>query len=184
MARLHLVRVGTLGHVGRFTSAEALRYPRRARVVLRTRRGLEVGEVLSPPDDAEEAAEPDGTILRGMTIEDQLLEARLEKNRQQALEACTARLAERGWGAVLMDVEPLFDGRSLLFYFLGEVPGEVEALVAELAEVYDAKAQLGSFAELLTSGCGPGCGTTDAAGGGCQSCATGCAISGACGTRK
>ena len=45
---MHLVRVGNLGHVGRFASAEALRYPRRARVVVRTRRGLEVGEVLSP----------------------------------------------------------------------------------------------------------------------------------------
>src|SRR4051794_28895219 len=51
MPRHHLVRVGVLGHVGRFTSVDATRFPRGARVVVRTSRGLELGEILAPPAD-------------------------------------------------------------------------------------------------------------------------------------
>ena len=36
-----------------------------------------------------------------------------------------------------MDVEHLFDGRSLFFHFLGDVPPEVEAVTQELAEAYE-----------------------------------------------
>ena len=70
-----------------------------------------------------------------------------------------------------MDVEHLFDGHTLVFYFLGDVPAEVEHVTGELAEVYEAKAQFRSFADTLTNGCGPGCGTESAEGHGCTNCA-------------
>ena len=184
MWRHHLIRVGALGHVGRFTAVDATSYPRGTRVVVRTARGLELGEVLSPAADAPARGEADGSILRGLTIEDQLLEARLERNRQEAYTACAGWLAERGLAATLVDVEQLFDGRRLFFYFLGEPPPEIETLTEQLAEVYDAAAQISRFAATLTEGCGPGCGTSEAEGGGCGSCATGCAVAGACGTKK
>ncbi len=82
-----------------------------------------------------------------------------------------------------MDVEHLFDGRTLWFYFLGEITPELSSITDELAELYEAQVQFRRFAETLTAGCGPGCGTEDAQGQGCQSCGTGCAIAGACGTR-
>jgi len=185
MSRQHFVRVGLLGHVGRFTSVDAVEYPRASRVVVRTSRGLETGEVLGPADEAPVRGAGDGSILRGMTVEDELLEARLEKNRRKALDACTARLDQLGVRATLVDVEHLFDGRSLFFYFLGEVTPEMEAVTVELAEVYDAAAEFRKFSEALTQGCGPGCGTGEAAGqGGCTLCAKACAVSGACGTRR
>ncbi len=119
-----------------------------------------------------------------MTDADELLKSRLEKNRQQAIDACTARLSERSINATLLDIEHLFDGRSLFFYFLGEVTPEIESITAELAEVYDAAAQFRKFSETLAEGCGPGCGTDEAAGhGGCTLCATACAVSGACGVK-
>ena len=43
-----------MGQVGRFAAVDAVRYPRHSRVIVRTRRGLEIGEVLSPPDDAND----------------------------------------------------------------------------------------------------------------------------------
>lgn len=180
MWRHHLVRVGAVGHVGRFTAVDAVRYPRGARVIVRTGRGLEIGEVLSMADEAPARGESDGSILRGMTVEDQLLEARLEKNRQEAFAACEARIRERGLAATLVDVEHLFDGRSLFFYFLGETPAELEAVTSELAEVYDAAVQFRKFADTVSEGCGPGCGTDEATGGGCKTCATGCPIGSAC----
>jgi cell fate regulator YaaT (PSP1 superfamily) len=178
--RQHLVRVGALGHVGRFTAVDAVRYPRSARVVVRTGRGLELGEVLAGPEGAD-SGPADGSILRGVTVEDQLLEARLEKHRQAAYEACAARLAEMRSPAVLMDVEHLFDGQTLLFYFLGEMTAELEGLTAQLAELYEAQVQFRRFAEAVNEGCGPGCGTDAAAG--CKTCVTGCAVAGACATR-
>ncbi len=184
MGRQHVIRVGSLGHVGRFTAVDAVRYPRHARVVIRTGRGLELGEVLAPPADETGEGPADGSILRGLTVEDELLEARLEKNRQAAYEACAARLTELELPAVLMEVEHLFDGQTLLFYFLGEMTDELEALTAELAELYETHVQFRRFTETVMTGCGPGCGTESATGGGCQSCGTGCAIAGACSTRK
>ena len=174
----HFVRVGLHGDVGRFRSTDSARYPRGERVVVWTGRGLEVGEVLSAADSAEAA--PDGELLRAMTSQDDLLAQRLEQRRGEAYNACVALLAERGLDAVLMDVEHLFDGSGLYFHFLGDVPPEVEALTAELSEAYEAKAQIGRFAQTLTEGCGPGCGTEEAKGqGGCDSCAS-CAVASAC----
>ena len=184
MWRHHLVRVGALGHVGRFTAVDATSYPRAARVVVRTARGLEIGEILSTAHDAPPRGQSDGSILRGMTVEDDLLQARLEKNRQEAFSACSERIRRSGIPATLVDVEHLFDGRSLFFYFLGQTPPEMEAMADELAEVYDTAAQFRRFADTVTDGCGPGCGTAEATGGGCGSCGTGCAVAGACSTRK
>lgn len=182
MARSHLVRIGAMGHVGRFTALDGTLYPRAARVIVRSARGLEVGEVLAGPAARMAEAPADGPILRGMTAQDELLEARLQKNRQAAYEACCQRLADERLPAVLLDVEHLFDGQTLVFHFLGDVPREVEALTAELAEAYDAKAQFRAFVNAATVGCGPGCGTDEAAG--CGSCSTGCAVAGACATRR
>lgn len=182
MSALHVVRVGLLGHVGRFRAADGGCFPRGTRVVTRTSRGLEVGEVLREPDQFAGTFQPDGVLLRGMTVEDDLLAARLEKNRHAAYLACCERLAVAAPGVTLMEVEHLFDGQTLIFYFLGEPTDEVERLTAELSQTYDAQAQISRFTETLTAGCGPGCGTDEAAGHGCTSCASGCAVSGACGT--
>lgn len=171
-----LIRVGTLARIGRFRPVDNARYGRGERVVVRTSRGLELGEVLAE-DDTQGA---DGEVIRRMTVEDDLLAARLEKNRQAAYVACVDLLRVRQFDVPLLDVEQLFDGRSLYFHFLGDVPPALEPLLAELAEAYEAEAKLGQFADVLTNGCGPGCGTEEAKGqGGCATC-TGCAVASAC----
>jgi cell fate regulator YaaT (PSP1 superfamily) len=184
MARLHTVRLGTWANIGRFVAADAVRYPRHSRVVLRTARGLELGEVLAPPHD-ETPGEADGEIVRTMTIEDELLAARLEQRRSEAMLACQSRLEALGLRAApLVDVEPLFDGQTLVFYFLGEPAVELVTLTEELAEVYESQAKIRGFADALTNGCGPDCGTHEAEGTGCASCATGCAVASACAVRR
>jgi cell fate regulator YaaT (PSP1 superfamily) len=185
MSRYHLVRVGAMGQVGRFAAVDAVRYPRRSRVIVRTRRGLEMGEVLCAPDDRDDGETfADGELLRGVTIQDELLQARLEKNRQEAYAACSALLAESGVSTVLVDVEHLFDGQGLFFYFLGDVTPAIESYTARLAEIYETKVQFRKFTETLIEGCGPGCGTEEVKGrGGCEAC-TSCAVAGACGVNR
>lgn len=180
-----------MGTVARMASVDAVRYARGTRVVCRTPRGLEVGEVLSSVgDDAVEsgsadASPPLGSVLRRMTVEDELLLARIEKHKHEAFQACEQKLIERGISAVLLDAEHLLDGQSLFFYFLGETTPELDELTRELAETYDAQVQFTRFAETLTEGCGPGCGTEDAEGAGCGSggCST-CAVMSACGSKR
>lgn len=182
MTAHHLVRIGVMGHVGRFDAVDGFVYARHARVICRTARGLEVGEVLSPSEF--NGREADGTLIRRLTVEDDLLLTRIERNRTEAFEACNRLLVERDLPAVLMDVEHLFDGQSLYFYFLGDVSPEIEALTSELAATYETEVQFQKFADTLTDGCGPGCGTEEAMGQGCSTGGCGsCAVSSACGTR-
>lgn len=132
--------------------------------------------MLSPVQSMSTGGTTDGLLLRGITPEDELLLTRLEKHRDRAYEACRSMLAEKGVSAVLMEVEHLFDGQSLYFYFLGEVPRRIESLTAELAEVYDTHVEFRKFTETLTHGCGPGCGTDEAEGGGCTSSCASCVV--------
>ncbi len=195
MSRFHLVRYGASACVGQFTSAGAIRYERHQQVVLRTDRGLELGEVLTSPDAAGpgdsfqegglSAGNADGTILRRVTAADELLRQRIERHRQEAFQRCADRVAELGLPVVLIDVEHLFDGSSLVFYFVGEQLPELEEIVAELTERYEAEVQFRKFTQTVEEGCGPGCGTKEtcqtshASSGGCGSCATKCAIASA-----
>lgn len=169
-----------MGLVGRFRSGDGVIYPRDSRVVVRTVRGLEAGRVLAEPSGWEGSDEADGELLRPMAAEDELLAERMQLRRDEAYYACVKLLADRGLRAVLVDVEHLLDGQGLYFYFLGEVSPEVDACTAELAEAYDATVKFRQFTDTLLEGCGPGCGTEEAAGqGGCSSCTT-CAVAAAC----
>ncbi len=181
MSRHHLVRIGILGRVGRMTAVDAVSYRRGARVICRTSRGLEAGEVLSPVEYDPERWQGDGSILRRVTVEDELLLARQNKNRLEAIDACQEILTSQRCDAVLMDAEQLFDGGSLYFYFLGDLPPAVESLTEQLAQEYDSRVAFSQFAETVAAGCGPDCGTEAAAGfcgttdGGCATCGVGSA---------
>ena len=179
LATTHLVKIGILGHVGRLSAPTSQRFSRDDRVICRTARGLEVGTVLCAEEHPPVVLEAfDGQVLRSVTPDDAMILRRIEKFQDRAFAACAQLLSDRGLPAVLVDVEHLFDGQSLFFYFLGEVPPEVHQLTSELATAYEKKVQFKKFTETLANGCGPDCGT-DAGGcsvGGCASCG----VQGAC----
>lgn len=177
MYRHYFVQVGCFGQVGRFEPADAAAYQRGNKVVVRTSRGLEVGNVMTSTNEPCEG-QPDGRVLRPVTPEDELLIKRLEQRRNEAVKSCAQLLLDHGCTDVLMDAELLLDGNSLFFYFLGEVSSQAESLTGQLAEAYEQKAQVRRFTETLIEGCGPNCGTED--GTGCGTSCVSCAVAGAC----
>ena len=172
-----------MGVVGRFDAINFETYPRDARVICRTSRGLELGAVVCPINEfPTENSNMDGQILRQVGSEDDLILERLERHRDKAFRACQQLISQRRLPAILVDVEHLFDGESVYFYFLGEVDSELEKLTEELAVAYESKVRFKKFAETLANGCGPDCGTGD---NGCASgnCGT-CALSGSCSSKN
>lgn len=147
------------------------------RVILRTARGLELGEVIrechASPQKSK-AARP--RIVRPTTDQDELLISRLERHKRRAVEACRTALERSGSTAILLDVDQLFDGGTLVMHFLGPVDAIAQSITREVAEEYESIVRSRHFAKLLIDGCGPDCGNKDH---GCASCA-GCAAS--CGT--
>ncbi len=169
-----------MGAIGRFDALDFHRYPRDTRVICRTARGLELGDILCLMDEPS-SEQNDGQILRRVGSEDELILQRLDRFRDKAFKACQQLIVQRGLSAVLVDVEHLFDGESVYFYFLGDVDPELEKLTAELGTTYENKVRFRKFAETLANGCGPDCGTGEGNCGanGCGSCA----ISGGCGAK-
>jgi cell fate regulator YaaT (PSP1 superfamily) len=180
-----IVRCGTSSQLFRVLPG-TLSLDRGNTVLCRTARGLEIGEVLAECQyTSEESSDlAQATIVRLSRPEDQLLWTQLRKLSEDASLACQSFLQSNGLDDVLIEVEPLFDGRTLFFHFLGE-PGEVtEAYVEELATVYQKNVASSKFAELLEHGCGPGCGTPEKSGCGTSGGCAVCSITGACGSKK
>ncbi|MDB4539516.1 PSP1 domain-containing protein [Saprospiraceae bacterium] len=168
-----------MGAVGRFDAANFQHYQRDARVICRTQRGLEFGKVLCSLDDhAVNHQDVDGQLLRFVGSEDELILERLERYRDKAFQACQQLISSHRLPAVLVDVEHLFDGESVYFYFLGDIDPQLELLTHELANTYENKVRFKKFAETLANGCGPDCGT------GASGCASGscgsCGLTGSC----
>ena len=177
-----------MGVVGHYDSADFNLYPRDTRVICRTARGLESGTVLCPIKDefgdrsAETTTNLDGEILRRVGKDDDLILERLDRHRDKAFQACQKLIHQRQLPGVLVDVEHLFDGEAVYFYFLGEVDSRLEELTEELASTYERRVRFKKFAETLANGCGPDCGTGESkcSTGGCGSCA----LSGGCGSKS
>ena len=162
-----------MGVVGRFQSPGFSVYRRDAQVICRTNRGLECGTVICHVDHSAVETRPiDGEILRRVGKEDRLILERLERHRDKAYSACKKLIEQHELDAILVDVEHLFDGESVYFYFLGNVDPRIESLTNELGAAYERKAKFKKFAETLANGCGPDCGTGESkcSTGGCSSC--------------
>ena len=149
-------------------------------VVCRTSRGIELGEVLTATRPELVLVEGTGKFIRRSRPEDQLLWRQLKALSINASSVCQQFLQERGLPDILIEVEPLIDGRTLYFHFLGEPSSETEQHVRELSEVYQKNVASSRFAKMLEHGCGPECGTKEKSGCGTSGGCAVCAIAGGC----
>ncbi|MEM8671158.1 MAG: hypothetical protein AAGG48_26780 [Planctomycetota bacterium] len=177
------VRLGSLGEIHAARSQKQLLRGRR--VLVRTSRGVELAEVLGPRAhdrgavDSQSGTDPtrfgernEIRVLRATTPEDELLIKRLQKYKREAVTDCQRALAESRSEALLLDIDQLFDGGTLIMHFLGKVDQTAEEITQTIAQRYESIVRTRQFATLLEEGCGPSCGTSEASGcgGGCAGC--------------
>jgi hypothetical protein len=170
------VRIGSLAEVHAARSPQPV--GRGRRVIVRTTRGVEWGEVVGTCRGVSSTDPSAVQILRPTSDEDELLIRRLERHKREAVEACRRGLAESGSKAMLLDVDQLFDGGTLIMHFLGPVDPIAHSVTKQIAERYESIVRVRHFSKLLRDGCGPDCGTAE--GRGCGSNCASCAVASSC----
>lgn len=119
MERSYLVRYGLMSQVGRFRADAADDFHRGQRVVVRSHRGTELGEVLVSESGVIETAGGAARVLRTANPDD-LARARLaESGRAARFDECRTLLASGPWPVELLDVEPLLDDDRLVLHYFG-----------------------------------------------------------------
>lgn len=144
MSTVWIVRHGTTRFLGEF-EAENVVVRRLDEVVVKTERGHEVGQVLCPssPQILGMITEPTrGTLLRVLTERDRQERDRLKTAEKQELEVCQRFVAQRKLQMALVDVEHLFGGERIIFYFLAEKRVDFRELVRDLARTYQTRIEM------------------------------------------
>jgi cell fate regulator YaaT (PSP1 superfamily) len=145
MAASYIARHGSMRSLGQFEAGEGIAYLRGQAVVMRSDRGLEVGEILceATPRAVQYIAEPThGQILRLMTADDHKEAASVHDKEQQEYDSCCRFVRERSLPMELIHVEHLFGGERIVFYFLAEKRVDFRELVKDLAREYRTRIEM------------------------------------------
>ena len=118
---------------------------RSAKVIARTDRGLEAGEVLCPAtEDAVQQLDnvPQGQLLRQMTAEDLNEWTHIQAQTREEFETCQRYAAELELKMELVDVERLFGGERIIVYYLSEDRVDFRELVRRLAAEFQTRIEM------------------------------------------
>ena len=141
----YVVRSGVMRALGVFSSSRDESFQRSIEVVVRTDRGLEIGEVLCEATEAavSQIKEPGhGQILRTMTHEDARERSRLFDQARQEFQTCLRLIAEEKLEMRLVDVEHLFGGERVVVYYLAENRVDFRELVRHLAGEFQTRVEM------------------------------------------
>ena len=145
-ARSYLVRHGRMRFLGVYDAFPPVPDLGRATtVILRTDRGQEVGEVLCPATPQAMAAVPDptrGQILRAATPDDLQKIDRLRDVQASEYTAAGKLIVQHRLAMQIVDVEHLFGGERIIFYFLAENRVDFRELVRSMAREFHARIEL------------------------------------------
>ncbi|HEY1375722.1 MAG TPA: regulatory iron-sulfur-containing complex subunit RicT [Gemmataceae bacterium] len=141
----YIVRHGATRHLGEFTTSGGALFGRGSDVVVRSDRGHEVGQVLCPADPRAVGllVEPTkGQILRPLTAEDRQRVERLREQQRTEYDVAARLIGQRRLQMELVDVEHLFGGERIIFYFLAEKRVDFRELVKDLARELQTRIEL------------------------------------------
>lgn len=132
-----VVRYGATRNIGEFGSKSRDAFPRGSQVVVRSDRGVEVGEVLCAASDRTReylgATETKGHVIRETNEQDRKKLDELRLQEREEFRGCAELIAEHKLAMQLVDVEHLFGGERLLCYYLSENRVDFRELVKALA---------------------------------------------------
>jgi cell fate regulator YaaT (PSP1 superfamily) len=145
MSQHFVVRYGQMRFLGEFAGLDDHAHPRGERVVVRTDRGTELGEVLCPASDRSAAFLENphrGAIDRVATDADLEAEARQADRSARGLEVCREFVAKRRLQMNLVDVEVILGGERIVFYYLAEKRVDFRELVKDLARTFQTRIEM------------------------------------------
>jgi cell fate regulator YaaT (PSP1 superfamily) len=138
MTKTYVVRYGRMRFLGEYKGLPDCEHARDQQVVVRSDRGIELGDVLCPVSEKTSRFLPNpaqGEILRVATPEDLEQETRLAEDRNPVFATCHELIAKRHLQMNLVDVELIHGRERVVFYYLAEKRVDFRELVKDLARV-------------------------------------------------
>jgi cell fate regulator YaaT (PSP1 superfamily) len=133
----HIVRYGIMRIVGEFSAKNDDPIERGTTVIVRSERGVECGEVLSPASEQTRKylgrSDESGRILQIATADDLRKRDQVVAAQRQDFIDCGRIIAESKLQMQLIDIERLFGGERLIIYYLSEKRIDFRDLVRILA---------------------------------------------------
>jgi len=141
----YIVRCGAMRLLGVMNTRGNDTYVRGNRVIARTDRGLEAGEVLCEATDESVAQINDakrGQVLRLMSADDDNELARMHEQEAVEFEKCEQSIEKLGLQMRLIDVEHVFGGERIVVYYLAEERVDFRELVKTLAGEFQTRIEM------------------------------------------
>ena len=141
----YFVRYGVMRALSVLATRDTQSYPRGSRVIARTPRGLEAGEVLCEATDQILAHIKDptaGQILREMSAEDENELAHMRAKEREEFDICRRYVDQVGLRMQLIDVEHLFGGERIIVYYLADDRVDFRELVRLLAAEFQTRIEM------------------------------------------
>ncbi len=145
MTGSYVVRYGQMRYLGEYKGLAGQDHPRGQRLVVQSDRGLELGEVLCPAHErtASFLENPvKGEVVRVASPDDLAVESRLTAQQQEGFAACRSFIARRRLQMDLVDVEAVFGGERMVFYYLSEKRVDFRELVKDLARAFQTRIEM------------------------------------------
>jgi cell fate regulator YaaT (PSP1 superfamily) len=146
MSNRYVVRFGQMRLISDFTSKGQQQYRRGAQVMVRSHRGTEWGEVLCEATERTReylgARDNVGRILRDVTPEDERTRDEVLAKERSIYDQGRAVIAEQRMQMQLTDVELIFGGERLIFYYVSEQRIDFRELVKELAKRFNSRIEM------------------------------------------
>ena len=141
----YIVRYGIMRTLGVMAVRNDATYRRGMEVIVRSDRGLEVGQVLcESTDDALSHLDkpPSGTIVRSVSTDDVNEIDHIDGTREGKLSTCQKHIDALGLEMKLVDVEQLFGGERLVVFYLSEERVDFRELVKVLASEFQTRIEM------------------------------------------
>lgn len=144
MAR-YVVRFGVMRFLSVMSTRGPDRYSRGDKVIARTHRGMEEGEVLCEANEETARRLPEagsGQILRQMTGEDFNESLHLKSKLTDEFESSKRHVRTLNMPMELVDLERIFGGERIIIYYLAEDRVDFRELVKHLSEEFQTRIEM------------------------------------------